>query len=82
MPPNMMKALVGSRLNVIGSSSATVKAGPMPGSTPTAVPSVTPTSAHSRCAHDNALANPSRSSSIVCTGGYSHPASSPAGSDK
>jgi hypothetical protein len=28
MPPNMMKALVGSRLNVTGSRSATVSAGP------------------------------------------------------
>ena len=43
-----MSALAGSSRNVIGSSSATVSAGPMPGSTPTAVPIVTPTNAHSR----------------------------------
>jgi hypothetical protein len=33
---------------VIGKSSATVSAGPMPGSTPTAVPSSTPISANKR----------------------------------
>ena len=48
MPANMMKAVVGSSTYVIGSSSATVIAGPMPGSTPTAVPSRTPNSANSR----------------------------------
>ena len=31
MPANMMKAAVGSTLKVIGSSSATVSAGPEPG---------------------------------------------------
>src|SRR4051812_6883644 len=44
-----MNAPTGSlKLNVIGSSSATVSAGPMPGSTPTSVPSVTPAAASSR----------------------------------
>ena len=43
MPPNMMKALVGSRLKVTGNRTATVNAGPIPGSTPIAVPSVVPT---------------------------------------
>jgi hypothetical protein len=42
MPPNMMKAPTGSSLNVSGSSSEIVSAGPMPGSTPMAVPSSTP----------------------------------------
>ena len=42
----MMNALIGSRLKVTGSSTATVSAGPIPGSTPIAVPSVVPTSAH------------------------------------
>ena len=43
MPANRMNAPTGSlKLNVIGSSSAIVSAGPMPGSTPTSVPSVTP----------------------------------------
>ena len=41
-----------------GSSSATVSAGPMPGSTPTAVPSVVPASPHSRLAGVSATANP------------------------
>jgi hypothetical protein len=48
MPPNMMNALMGSRENVTGSSTATVMAGPIPGSTPTAVPTVTPAKAHNR----------------------------------
>ena len=40
MPANMISEPAGSSLKVIGSSSATVSAGPMPGSTPTAVPSM------------------------------------------
>src|SRR5262245_11606383 len=58
MPPNMMKALIGSSENVAGRSTATVSAGPMPGSTPTAVPSVTPSSAQNRCESVSALAKP------------------------
>src|SRR5688500_1538515 len=42
MPASMMSEATGSNENVIGSSSATVAVGPMPGSTPTAVPRVTP----------------------------------------
>ena len=61
----MMNALTGSRLNVMGSSSATVRAGPMPGSTPTAVPSVTPPKAQARCGQVSALAKPSASRRIV-----------------
>ena len=57
MPPNMMKALVGSSPNVMGRRSATVSAGPIPGSTPTAVPSVTPANAQARCGQVSALAN-------------------------
>src|SRR6187402_1788686 len=68
MPPNMMKALVGSSPNVTGRRSATVSAGPMPGSTPTAVPSVTPANAQARWGQVSALANPARRSSIVSTG--------------
>ena len=46
MPANMMKAPAGSsKLNVIGSSSAIVSAGPIPGSTPTNVPISTPSAA-------------------------------------
>ena len=44
----MISEPAGSSLKVTGSSSATVSAGPMPGSTPTAVPSSTPISAYSR----------------------------------
>ena len=57
----MMKALIGSRLKVTGSRTATVSAGPMPGSTPTAVPSVTPASAHARCGSVIAFAKPAAS---------------------
>src|SRR6476659_10943842 len=48
MPANMMNAALGLTLYVTGSSSATVIAGPMPGRTPTAVPSSTPITAYSR----------------------------------
>src|SRR5688572_6215870 len=59
MPPNMMNALSGSSVKVTGSSNATVKAGPMPGRTPTAVPSVTPANAHNRCGTVSAVRKPS-----------------------
>src|SRR6478752_3854472 len=45
----------------MGSSSATVIAGPMPGSTPTAVPSSTPMQAYSRFIGVAAVAKPSSS---------------------
>src|SRR5919107_541533 len=48
MPANMMIDPAGSSLKVIGSPSATVSAGPIPGRTPTAVPSSTPMRAKSR----------------------------------
>ena len=48
MPANMISAPVGSTFAVAGSSSAMVSAGPTPGSTPMAVPSVTPTKPHIR----------------------------------
>ena len=44
---------------MIGSSSATVIAGPMPGSTPTAVPTITPIRASSRFIGVAAVAKPS-----------------------
>src|SRR5688572_13478667 len=59
MPPNMMNALSGSSVKVTGSSNATVKAGPMPGRTPTAVPRVTPANAHKRCGTVSAVRKPS-----------------------
>ncbi|CPU65466.1 Uncharacterised protein [Mycobacteroides abscessus] len=45
MPANTMMAAVASSEYVSGRSSAIVIAGPMPGSTPTAVPTNTPNSA-------------------------------------
>jgi hypothetical protein len=46
MPANMMKAPVGSSIpEATGSRRAMVMAGPMPGSTPTAVPRMTPINA-------------------------------------
>src|SRR5688572_20659788 len=42
MPDSMISEATGSNSNVIGSRSATVAVDQMPGSTPTAVPSVTP----------------------------------------
>src|SRR5688500_18145232 len=54
-----MNALSGSSVKVTGSSNATVKAGPMPGRTPTAVPSVTPANAHNRCGTVSAVRKPS-----------------------
>src|SRR6266511_1800965 len=61
MPANRMKAAVGSTLKVIGSSSAMVSAGPRPGSTPIAVPSVVPTRHQSRFVGVSAIAKPLRS---------------------
>src|SRR5215211_6130067 len=58
MPANRMKAEVGSTLKVIGSSSAMVSAGPKPGSTPIAVPSVVPTRHHIRLIGVSATAKP------------------------
>src|SRR6478735_4940792 len=59
MPANMMNAATGSSPYVTGSSSATAIAGPMPGSTPMAVPSSTPRAAHSRLSGVRAVPNPS-----------------------
>src|SRR5690606_9631173 len=57
-PANMMKAAVGATFTVTGSSSAMVSAGPMPGSTPTAVPSSDPKNAHIRWAGCKATPKP------------------------
>src|SRR4029453_6929136 len=61
MPAKRMKAEVGSTLKVIGRSSAMVSAGPSPGSTPIAVPSVVPTRHQSRFIGVSATAKPLRS---------------------
>src|SRR5918994_1319061 len=78
MPANMMNEPVGSRLYVTGSSSATVIAGPIPGSTPMTVPSVTPISANSRFCGVRAWAKPSTSWENAPI--YSTPSSTPDGS--
>src|SRR5690606_15887351 len=59
----------GSRLNVTGSSRATVSAGPMPGRMPTTVPRVTPNSAQSRFCQVRAIEKPCSSAwsvSVTC----------------
>ncbi|GCL63621.1 hypothetical protein AQPW35_27020 [Rubrivivax pictus] len=60
MPAKKIMLAVGSTFSVIGSSMATAVAGPMPGSTPTAVPMVQPTSAHSRLIGVPAVMKPCR----------------------
>src|SRR5438045_1362191 len=62
MPANRMNAAVDSTLKVIGSSKAMVSAGPSPGRTPIAVPSVVPTRHHRRFIGVSATAKPLRSS--------------------
>src|SRR5688572_23575082 len=58
MPAKKIIDDVTSTLAVMGSSMATATAGPMPGSTPTAVPSTQPTKAHKRFAGVIAVAKP------------------------
>src|SRR5688500_6866894 len=58
MPASMMKAEAGSSPKVKGSSSATVGIGPMPGSTPMAVPISTPNRQYSRFCHCSAVVRP------------------------
>src|SRR3990170_2246663 len=60
MPASMISDETGSRLKVIGSSIAMVAVGPMPGSTPTAVPSATPTRQYRMFSRRSAVSNPSR----------------------
>src|SRR5687767_11407164 len=61
----MMKAPVGSRCAVTGSSNAMVRAGPMPGRMPMAVPSVTPSTHQPRLARVRAVSKPSISAPIL-----------------
>src|SRR5690349_19101015 len=58
MPAKKIIDAVTSTFAVMGSSMATATAGPIPGSTPTAVPSTQPTRAHNRFAGEIAVANP------------------------
>jgi len=58
MPASMISAVAGSRANVEGSSSAMAPTGPMPGSTPTMVPTTTPTKQASRFVGVMAMVKP------------------------
>src|SRR6188508_220325 len=58
MPASMISAATGLRLKVIGSSMAMVATGPMPGSTPISVPSITPIRQYSRCIGEIATPKP------------------------
>src|ERR687895_813916 len=58
MPASMISAVTGSKLNVIGSSNAIVAVGPMPGRTPTSVPSKTPRKQKKRFSGANAVEMP------------------------
>src|SRR5215204_2505842 len=60
MPAKKIIEAVMSTLAVIGSNMATATAGPMPGSTPTAVPRTQPMKAHSRLTGLIAVAKPCR----------------------
>ena len=64
----MTKDAIGSSLVVIGSSSAMVNAGPIPGRMPMNVPNVTPTRDQNRFIGVNAAANPSISEARASTG--------------
>src|ERR1700737_586244 len=59
MPASMIKAPTGGRPNVIGSSMATVAMVPMPGSTPTSVPTSAPIRHNRRFIGDAATWKPS-----------------------
>src|ERR687890_2728979 len=64
----MMKAPVGSsKLKVIGSRSAIVSAGPIPGSTPTNVPSRTPMAANARFSGVRTVPKPSIRSEMTAS---------------
>src|SRR6267154_3223787 len=58
MPASMMRAPTGGRPKVIGSSIATVAMVPMPGSTPTSVPTSAPIRHSSRLIGDRATPKP------------------------
>jgi hypothetical protein len=58
MPASMMSAVAGCSANVDGRSSAMAPTGPMPGNTPTTVPTTTPMKQASRFAGVSAMANP------------------------
>src|SRR5262249_41973635 len=72
MPAKRMNAAVGSTLKVIGKSSAMVSAGPRPGRTPIAVPSVVPTRHHTRFIGVSATEKPLRSCEKASTSAALH----------
>src|SRR5688572_15964362 len=59
MPASMISAVTGESAIVMGSSMAIVAVGPMPGSTPTRVPSSTPRKQYSTLTGVNAVSKPS-----------------------
>ena len=61
MAANIIKADDGATVYVIGSRSAIASAGPIPGRTPTSVPSKVPRSPKPKFVRVRALAKPSRS---------------------
>src|ERR1700686_1842635 len=58
MPASMMIACVALSPNVTGSRIEMPDSGPMPGSTPTSVPTTQPRNAYQRLSSWNAMANP------------------------
>src|SRR3954470_11868942 len=66
MPASMISAPTGGRPNVIGSSMATVAMVPIPGSTPTSVPTSAPIR-HSRMLTGIGMEVPPRNAGVHCT---------------
>src|SRR5829696_7009329 len=76
MPASMISAPTGGRPKVIGSSMATVAMVPMPGSTPTSVPTNAPIR-HSRMLTGIGIDAPPRKAGVHCTSWKTTPKPSP-----
>src|SRR6185503_3162791 len=76
MPASMISAPTGGRPKVIGSSIATVAMVPMPGSTPTNVPTSAPIK-HSRMLTGIGIEAPPRKAGVHCTSWKTTPKPSP-----
>src|SRR6185312_14349412 len=76
MPASMISAPTGGRPKVIGSSMATVAMVPMPGSTPTSVPTSAPIR-HSRMLTGIGIEAPPRKAGVHCTSWKTTPKPSP-----
>src|SRR5215213_6590816 len=76
MPASMISAPTGGRPNVIGSNMATVAMVPMPGSTPTSVPTSAPIR-HSRMLTGIGIDAPPRKAGVHCTSWKTTPKPSP-----